>query len=179
MVHTHFPISQKLFHLLHRFSVSNDLKYDAERDLKDIGAKNIPVYSLNKVRGCPVGADVHHHACFLRGNKLKRFLHTGYPFHICLTKRHVHMHKKVLFSFTQKHVLFCLFPSLSMVRSRPNTMAVWRRGWSSLRTPLWSERASLEGSTRPASNSCSTGVDRSLTESYPFIDWPPDDYCKK
>uniref|UniRef100_A0A673ZJE8 Protein strawberry notch homolog 1 n=1 Tax=Salmo trutta TaxID=8032 RepID=A0A673ZJE8_SALTR len=31
------------------FSVSNDLKYDAERDLKDIGAKNIPVYSLNKI----------------------------------------------------------------------------------------------------------------------------------
>uniref|UniRef100_A0A8D0AA08 Protein strawberry notch homolog 1 n=1 Tax=Sander lucioperca TaxID=283035 RepID=A0A8D0AA08_SANLU len=32
------------------FSVSNDLKYDAERDLKDIGAKNIQVHSLNKVR---------------------------------------------------------------------------------------------------------------------------------
>lgn len=36
--------------LLFRFSVSNDLKYDAERDLKDIGAKNISVHSLNKVR---------------------------------------------------------------------------------------------------------------------------------
>uniref|UniRef100_A0A8C7VJ44 Protein strawberry notch homolog 1 n=1 Tax=Oncorhynchus mykiss TaxID=8022 RepID=A0A8C7VJ44_ONCMY len=36
------------------FSVSNDLKYDAERDLKDIGAKNIQVHSLNKVRGCPL-----------------------------------------------------------------------------------------------------------------------------
>uniref|UniRef100_A0AAQ4Q0Y2 Protein strawberry notch homolog 1 n=1 Tax=Gasterosteus aculeatus aculeatus TaxID=481459 RepID=A0AAQ4Q0Y2_GASAC len=32
------------------FSVSNDLKYDAERDLRDIGAKNIQVHSLNKVR---------------------------------------------------------------------------------------------------------------------------------
>lgn len=32
-----------------RFSVSNDLKYDAERDLRDIGAKNIQVHSLNKV----------------------------------------------------------------------------------------------------------------------------------
>uniref|UniRef100_A0A3B4AVS5 Protein strawberry notch homolog 1 n=1 Tax=Periophthalmus magnuspinnatus TaxID=409849 RepID=A0A3B4AVS5_9GOBI len=31
------------------FSVSNDLKYDAERDLRDIGAKNIQVHSLNKV----------------------------------------------------------------------------------------------------------------------------------
>uniref|UniRef100_A0A7M4FHR5 Protein strawberry notch homolog 1 n=1 Tax=Crocodylus porosus TaxID=8502 RepID=A0A7M4FHR5_CROPO len=30
------------------FSVSNDLKYDAERDLRDIGAKNILVHSLNK-----------------------------------------------------------------------------------------------------------------------------------
>lgn len=35
---------------LFRFSVSNDLKYDAERDLRDIGAKNIQVHSLNKVR---------------------------------------------------------------------------------------------------------------------------------
>lgn len=33
----------------YRFSVSNDLKYDAERDLRDIGAKNIQVHALNKV----------------------------------------------------------------------------------------------------------------------------------
>ncbi|OCT98378.1 protein strawberry notch homolog 1 isoform X2 [Xenopus laevis] len=32
------------------FSVSNDLKYDAERDLRDIGAKNIQVNSLNKFK---------------------------------------------------------------------------------------------------------------------------------
>ncbi len=31
-------------------SVSNDLKYDAERDLDDIGAKAIKVHPLNKVR---------------------------------------------------------------------------------------------------------------------------------
>lgn len=31
-------------------SVSNDLKYDAERDLRDIGANNIVVYPLNKVK---------------------------------------------------------------------------------------------------------------------------------
>ncbi|KAM7392423.1 hypothetical protein PAMA_007509 [Pampus argenteus] len=30
--------------------VSNDLKYDAERDLRDIGAKNIQVHSLNKFK---------------------------------------------------------------------------------------------------------------------------------
>lgn len=30
-------------------SVSNDLRYDAERDLRDIGAKKINVYPLNKV----------------------------------------------------------------------------------------------------------------------------------
>lgn len=30
-------------------SVSNDLKYDAERDLRDIGASNINVHPLNKV----------------------------------------------------------------------------------------------------------------------------------
>ena len=41
---THCPIT-----LHFRFSVSNDLKYDAERDLRDIGAKNIQVHSLNKV----------------------------------------------------------------------------------------------------------------------------------
>ncbi|XP_067910625.1 protein strawberry notch homolog 1 isoform X2 [Heterodontus francisci] len=32
------------------FSVSNDLKYDAERDLRDIGAKNIQVNALNKFK---------------------------------------------------------------------------------------------------------------------------------
>lgn len=32
------------------FSVSNDLKYDAERDLKDIDALNIPVHALNKIK---------------------------------------------------------------------------------------------------------------------------------
>lgn len=30
-------------------SVSNDLKYDAERDLRDIGASKIEVHPLNKV----------------------------------------------------------------------------------------------------------------------------------
>lgn len=42
-----FIISENL--LCFRFSVSNDLKYDAERDLKDIKALNIPVFALNKV----------------------------------------------------------------------------------------------------------------------------------
>ncbi|KAG8146091.1 putative Strawberry notch 1-like protein, partial [Naja naja] len=36
--------------VLSLFSVSNDLKYDAERDLRDIGAKNILVHSLNKFK---------------------------------------------------------------------------------------------------------------------------------
>lgn len=35
--------------LTFRFSISNDLKFDAERDLKDIDAPNIPVHALNKV----------------------------------------------------------------------------------------------------------------------------------
>lgn len=30
--------------------MSNDLKYDSERDLKDIDAPNIPVFALNKVQ---------------------------------------------------------------------------------------------------------------------------------
>lgn len=32
-------------------SVSNDLKYDSERDLRDIGASKIEVHALNKVMG--------------------------------------------------------------------------------------------------------------------------------
>lgn len=46
-----------------RFSVSNDLKYDAERDLRDIEAPGIAVHALSKVswqpgvagaaQGCP------------------------------------------------------------------------------------------------------------------------------
>lgn len=35
--------------------MSNDLKVDAERDLRDIGAGKIEVYALNKV-GCPLSA---------------------------------------------------------------------------------------------------------------------------
>lgn len=33
-----------------RLSVSNDLKVDAERDLRDIGATKIDVHPLNKVK---------------------------------------------------------------------------------------------------------------------------------
>lgn len=36
-----------------RFSVSNDLKYDAERDLRDIDASSIAVHALNKVGASP------------------------------------------------------------------------------------------------------------------------------
>ncbi|XP_068599294.1 si:ch73-63e15.2 [Brachionichthys hirsutus] len=32
------------------FSISNDLKFDAERDLKDIDASSIPVHALNKIK---------------------------------------------------------------------------------------------------------------------------------
>lgn len=34
-----------------RFSASNDLKYDAERDLRDIEAPGIAVHALSKVGG--------------------------------------------------------------------------------------------------------------------------------
>lgn len=40
-------------------SVSNDLKYDAERDLKDIGASNIDVYSLNKLKYAKISSAVN------------------------------------------------------------------------------------------------------------------------
>uniref|UniRef100_A0A0R3RFZ8 AAA_34 domain-containing protein n=1 Tax=Elaeophora elaphi TaxID=1147741 RepID=A0A0R3RFZ8_9BILA len=36
-------------------SVSTDLRYDAERDLRDIGAKNIKVYALNKFKYSKIG----------------------------------------------------------------------------------------------------------------------------
>lgn len=38
-----------------RFSISNDLKFDAERDLKDIDAPIIPVHALNKVSAGGIG----------------------------------------------------------------------------------------------------------------------------
>ncbi|XP_014249419.1 protein strawberry notch-like [Cimex lectularius] len=40
-------------------SVSNDLKYDAERDLKDIGAFKIDVYSLNKLKYAKISSAVN------------------------------------------------------------------------------------------------------------------------
>lgn len=38
-------------------SVSNDLRYDAERDLRDIGANRIQVHALNKVEFLEVDLD--------------------------------------------------------------------------------------------------------------------------
>ncbi|XP_055317524.1 protein strawberry notch isoform X2 [Sitodiplosis mosellana] len=40
-------------------SVSNDLKYDAERDLRDIGASNIVVYPLNKLKYAKINSTVN------------------------------------------------------------------------------------------------------------------------
>ncbi|KAL4705853.1 hypothetical protein ACJJTC_019288, partial [Scirpophaga incertulas] len=40
-------------------SVSNDLKYDAERDLRDIGAGRIPVYPLNKFKYAKISSGVN------------------------------------------------------------------------------------------------------------------------
>ncbi|XP_039298334.1 protein strawberry notch [Nilaparvata lugens] len=42
-------------------SVSNDLKYDSERDLKDIGANKIDVYSLNKFKYAKISSAVNGH----------------------------------------------------------------------------------------------------------------------
>ena len=39
-------------------SVSSDLKYDAERDLRDIGAEKISVHPLNKMKYSKISADV-------------------------------------------------------------------------------------------------------------------------
>ncbi|XP_067635991.1 protein strawberry notch [Eurosta solidaginis] len=41
-------------------SVSNDLKYDAERDLLDIGASKIRVYALNKFKYAKISSDVNN-----------------------------------------------------------------------------------------------------------------------
>ena len=40
-------------------SVSSDLKYDAERDLRDIGAPKIPVFALNKMKYAKISAEVN------------------------------------------------------------------------------------------------------------------------
>lgn len=40
-------------------SVSNDLKYDAERDLKDIGAGHIPVHFLSKMKYAKINSDIN------------------------------------------------------------------------------------------------------------------------
>ena len=40
-------------------SVSSDLKYDAERDLRDIGAGKIPVHPLNKMKYAKISAEVN------------------------------------------------------------------------------------------------------------------------
>ncbi|XP_017116097.1 protein strawberry notch isoform X2 [Drosophila elegans] len=41
-------------------SVSNDLKYDAERDLSDIGATRIDVHALNKFKYAKISSDVNN-----------------------------------------------------------------------------------------------------------------------
>uniref|UniRef100_A0A1I8Q2D4 Protein strawberry notch n=1 Tax=Stomoxys calcitrans TaxID=35570 RepID=A0A1I8Q2D4_STOCA len=41
-------------------SVSNDLKYDAERDLNDIGAAKIEVYALNKFKYAKINSEVNN-----------------------------------------------------------------------------------------------------------------------
>lgn len=42
-------------------SVSSDLKFDAERDLKDIGASHIDVYSLNKLKYAKINGVENNH----------------------------------------------------------------------------------------------------------------------
>ncbi|XP_059487413.1 protein strawberry notch [Neocloeon triangulifer] len=41
-------------------SVSNDLKYDSERDLRDIGASKIDVYALNKLKYAKISSPVNN-----------------------------------------------------------------------------------------------------------------------
>ncbi len=41
-------------------SVSNDLKYDAERDLRDIGASNIPVHFLSKMKYAKINSSINN-----------------------------------------------------------------------------------------------------------------------
>ena len=41
-------------------SVSNDLKYDAERDLKDIGAEHIDVHFLSKMKYAKINSSINN-----------------------------------------------------------------------------------------------------------------------
>ena len=42
-------------------SVSNDLKYDAERDLKDIGAEGIDVHFLSKMKYAKINSQINNY----------------------------------------------------------------------------------------------------------------------
>lgn len=60
-----------------RFSISNDLKFDAERDLKDIDAPNIPVHALNKVSPGGISLALGNslrYMCIKRENETKQAL---------------------------------------------------------------------------------------------------------
>jgi hypothetical protein len=46
-------------------SVSNDLKYDAERDLRDIGVSKIEVHALNKVATLDTSLIMMHFLAFI------------------------------------------------------------------------------------------------------------------
>ena len=79
-----------------RLSVSNDLRVDAERDLRDIGANKIEVYPLNKVSNvshtvhkqfysfsCQLIASVCYlsvHPSFIGSSIIYYFLSTFYNF---------------------------------------------------------------------------------------------------
>lgn len=45
-------------------SVSNDLKYDAERDLKDIGAPKIEVWPLSKFKYAKISSAPNGEFCY-------------------------------------------------------------------------------------------------------------------
>lgn len=123
-----------------RFSISNDLKFDAERDLKDIDAPHIPVLALNKVSPGGIGDRAGKCVYF----PLEMFVKV-YPVFTCVLT-----------------ISFC-FCRLSMETQLPQKE-------SYLQPILpWSVRVRQGGSTGRELNRSLTGASQTLMVLYPLI----------
>ena len=52
-------INTNIFEIWFQVSVSNDLKYDAERDLRDIGAHGVDVHFLSKMKYGKINSSIN------------------------------------------------------------------------------------------------------------------------
>lgn len=119
-----------------RFSISNDLKFDAERDLKDIDAPNIPVHALNKVRPGGIGSKGWETSNCLRYMCIRAENEPSYIWWLCSSVNdHTYLMNATLLSCL---IYYC---RLSMETQLPRKESCLQL------TLLWLERARQEGST--------------------------------